>query len=235
MTCGPSCCARCRRSFAGDAPLPEPHAVEGEGAFTRKVNRSPRFAQADLWPIAVHEGGHAVVALLLGWAIGSRGVDIAQRFSANVARPPGATFAYEHVAVLAAGHTAERWLGRRIWRPESAYLRFYLTAARAGEARPCDNCRAFAALVQDRPDDDDEMVIALYRHFEKRAIDLVTSPRIFSAIRGVARELMQRSVMQDEDVRSLIPPDMLPGGCHAPMWTSMGYGEDVSRVALPRV
>lgn len=109
MTCGPSCCARCRAPFVGAAPLPEPLAVEGEGAFTRKVDRAKQFAHADLRPIAIHEAGHAVVAMLLGWAIGLRGVDIAQRFSANIARPPGATYEHERVTVLVAGHAAGRW------------------------------------------------------------------------------------------------------------------------------
>ncbi|MBS7696235.1 MULTISPECIES: hypothetical protein [unclassified Chelatococcus] len=219
----------------GDAPPHEMGQIQGEGAFARQADRSAHFSTSHLWPIATHEAGHAVVALLLGWMITSCGVDISSRFASGHGRPPGPSFNHEDVVILLAGPLAEGWLRRHIWRPESDYLRFHIEAARAGERRSCDNCRAFAAIFEGEPGASDATALAFYRHFEKRAIDLVTRPDVFSTIQTVARELHKDRIMQDEDIRRLIPPDLLPGGCHAPMWTSMGYSEDLIRVALPRV
>jgi len=167
----------------------------------------PDLTSEELWPTAIHEAGHAVIARVLGLPCGK--VEIGQRGKINglcvIADPQDALKAWhvggrthrtlrtaqraKIIAYMAGGSAEEECIGR----------------SRGGDF---DDLFCAATLVLDLICDEDEHLDGLTRgeHYQRR-LRKVTGhlvKRHRRSIEALAHALLQERVITDKRVRSLI-------------------------------
>jgi hypothetical protein len=182
---------------------------------------------------AYHEAGHAVVGFWYGWVIAPGGVEIDQHQRCSFAC---GAFAYtiEARAVLAmAGWLAELKWHRQGRANRDEELIHILDAHDWGQV--CvdhdDSRQIVMALVGSRDADSvetDEFLFSIYS-LRQHALDLVSRPPIWRAIRKVARALLARGKLSDADVVNTIGQDDFMQVSHG-RWTKEAASWDADPV-----
>jgi hypothetical protein len=153
-----------------------------------------------------HEAGHAVAAVHFGARVGRVNVNGSCQASATF-NDGGAWQAW--VSIFQAGPIAERWLARIVDRSSDQAFKFAIAAARASERKPCDDCRAIAAILDAHPDATDSQAVAAYRQIEEQTIALVQRPDVWRSIRAVANGLAEHGHLVDAGVRERCEPSVI--------------------------
>lgn len=200
---GVASCRKCRGAQAGDsmaqAPADAESSVQSSDAFGKVLSRIYDGIPRDR-SHCYHEAGHAVAGMFLGNVVRQVNVDGSVTTSFEYVND---TTVGEIVIITAAGNIAENWLLRRVDRPFDGEFVFALECARAKERHGCDRCAAIRVIASNFPDATDEEVVAFYRRFEAKTIELVQRPDIWRSIRAVAAALEEHGHLDDAGVRRL--------------------------------
>jgi hypothetical protein len=98
-------------------------------------------------------------------------------------------------------------------RPFDEELAPAIAAVRLGAAGGCDECKSmklarFAVIEAGGDGEDDAAVFAAWRAAEARAIEMVTDPAVFAAVRRLADMLMKNGVADEGDVWKCLGEDL---------------------------
>lgn len=183
-------------------------------AFTERSDAGPTIAAVDAPVIAenlpqpireprlaLHEGGHCVIAALLGADV--EGARIGGADSTQVFFRPGSTVP-ARVATLLAGDIAERWSARITWRPDDAELRWFHQRVREVDLGGCDSCRAMFHIVAEDQKRTEAEIFARWREIEAQTIEIVKHPDVWRSIKSVADTLIEHGEIDGERIRALV-------------------------------
>jgi hypothetical protein len=146
---------------------------------------------------AVHEAGHATMAVALGVSVNEATIDNQPcvRFGVELK-----TYSDVEIAVMMSGPIADCWSVRRIYEPRPECFISSIERTRQLEGGNCDECRiARGALVRTRfaPT---EVVGAYLQHLELQVTAFVRCRPIWLAILRVADALKERGTLSGDEI-----------------------------------
>ncbi len=160
--------------------------------------------------VAFHEASHAVVAYCFGWWVNHEGVEIDERWYCGLRRTIDANTVEAEICVHLAGFMAERLLNSHLPLSSNIHdLEIALDDAQGdwGTADSDDEA-AFARLLSEHPDLEDDALIALYRKYEARTLSLLREPAVWKAVEDVAGALVKNGFLAASEVEKLIPEEV---------------------------
>jgi hypothetical protein len=159
---------------------------------------------------AYHEAGHAVVAYLVGWWVNDEGVEIDDRQYTGLR-----CYVQDHnipgrALICLAGRLAEyKWLrqpGRCRYSDDD--LQSIIDDIRYDQEEvEGDAFDLLELLLRDNPDASDDDLIATFRQFEQKTINLLDEPIVWRAIKIIATLLVKHGKLSATEVESDLPSE----------------------------
>lgn len=165
---------------------------------------------ADRWrgdrSSALHEAGHVILAGALGLQVATVTLVGHPHMEAE---PSQWLSPAQSVALDIAGHIAERWGRRLIYRPNDAELGWFISAVTECTAGQCDGCSAIRTIIVElRHPKYNAPFLARYREIELATIEFVTHRRVFRIIERLATALLERGTLAGDEINALIGADI---------------------------
>ncbi|MFG1418913.1 hypothetical protein V5F38_12175 [Xanthobacter sp. V0B-10] len=175
-----------------------PHEWTGEVVEEIARHEEPRWVN-----VALHEAGHAVVAIGLGARVNGAQIDGAPLASIDFS----GVLWRASVMILEAGDIAKNWGVQWHDSPCDEELVEHARAIRELPFGFCDRCRTFIQIVSkiglDVPDTE---YLKCYRDLEGQTIDIVRRRNVWTAIEELADALMEHGVLTGQQVHDIVEP-----------------------------
>lgn len=155
--------------------------------------------------VAIHEAGHAVIAI----ALGGRCTDASCIAPAH-ATTPGLD-AEARIITTLAGEIAENWQRRTVYRPADAAILPWLRMIRSPGGGHCDGCKVLRGCTILSGHGTDEEVLVIFRRLETEVIRLVQTPAIWAAIRDLAAALLIAGTLDEAEINASVSRHVRPG------------------------